>query len=57
MSKIKYLLFLLFTIFLTACKSPNISNLKSSIVENNPGNYQKVTKTTVYISTEKKTKS
>lgn len=38
-------------ILLTACSSPKISNIKGEIIENNPGNYQKVEKTEVYIST------
>lgn len=45
------LFFLLSLCFLTACSSPNVSNVKYKYVENNPENYQTVKKATIEIDT------
>ena len=47
----KKLLFILSLFFLTACSSPNVSNITHKYVENNPENYQTVTKATIEIDT------
>ena len=47
----KKLFFLLSLLFLTACSSPKVSNITHKYVENNPENYQTVTKATIEIDT------
>ena len=47
----KKLFFLLSLFVLTACSSPKVSNIKYKYVENNPENYQTVTKASIKIDT------
>ena len=47
----KKLFFLLSLFVLTACSSPKVSNIKYKYVENNPENYQTVTKAIIKIDT------
>lgn len=52
MHKWKCLLLLPFVLLLNGCISPAISNVKTETVDNNPTNYQTVSKTKVEIETE-----
>lgn len=49
--RLRHALLLLPLLLLTACKSPNITNIQKQVIDNHPINYQKVDKARITITT------